>query len=196
MALPVVIFKSKAQAKEVERLQEFAMRYDATKIQIVPEGNYVETDYDLYPDVAFRAVADRMAGHSFIYVESDSIPLKIGWAQDLTKEFLLKARPFLLTSDSHMPYDRISGIGVYGPETHWLIPKKIPHSKDTWYHAWDGWLLEHVPHLIARTELIQHSYGIYDDEGLSIPHRFPRDKDMLRPEAVIFHKDKYQDLLK
>lgn len=189
------MFKPRAQAREVERLQAYAMRLDGTVIHAVDEEGEPETDYDLYPDKAFRACADRMAGQRFIYLESDSIPLQPGWAKKLTDEFLLKARPFLLTSDSHMPYDRISGIGVYGKETRWLIPKVIPHTAETWYHAWDGWLIEHVPHLVARTPLIQHSYGHYDEKGEATLHRFPKDRGIIRPDAVLFHKDKYQDLI-
>ena len=62
--------------------------------------------------------------------------------------------------------------------------------------SWDLWLIQCVPHLVYRTPLIQHSYCIYNDAGFCREvHRFPRDAAMLRPEAVIFHRDPNQDLL-
>ena len=61
--------------------------------------------------------------------------------------------------------------------------------------GWDKWLMEAVPHLVARTELIQHSYGIYNELGQAVEHRFPRDNKMLRADAVLFHRDPYQDLM-
>lgn len=195
MPITAVMFKPRAQAKEVERLQAYAQRLDGTVIHAVDEEGEPETDYDKYPDKAFRACADRMAGRRFIYLEADSIPLQRGWAEKLTNEFLLKARPFLLTTDSQLPYDRISGIGVYGKETRWIIPKVIPHDSSSWFHAWDGWLIEHIPHLVARTSLIQHSYGHYDEKGIASPHRFPRDRSLIRSTSVIFHKDKFQELI-
>jgi hypothetical protein len=98
-------------------------------------------------------------------------------------------KKFLISSDSQPPH-KVGGIGVYPPETSWLVPVHYPKS------SWDLWLIECVPHLVARTPLIQHSYCIYGLDGFCKDcHRFPRDQAMLRPEAVIFHRDPYQDLI-
>jgi hypothetical protein len=128
-------------------------------------------------------------GRAFIYIECDSIPLKKGWEKALAEEYARCGSKFLLSSDSQL-HDQVGGIGVYPPETEWLVPIHYPKS------SWDLWLIECLPHLVARTPLIQHSYGFYNNEGfVREVHRFPRDQAMLRSEAVIFHRDPHQDLI-
>jgi hypothetical protein len=128
-------------------------------------------------------------GRAFIYIECDSIPLKKDWEKILAEEYARCGNKFLLSSDSQ-PHDKIGGIGVYSPETEWLVPVHYPKS------SWDLWLIECVPHLVARTPLIQHSYCIYRPDGFCLEdHRFPRDKAMLREDAVSVHRDPHQDLI-
>jgi hypothetical protein len=110
----------------------------------------------------------------------------------IEQEYIRSGKEFMLTSDYNPPFDLIGGIGVYGTSTRWLVPKDIPEKN--W--GWDTWLVNHVPHLIHQTPLIQHSYGIYDDFGIAAPHRFPRDQSMLRPDALVFHRDKHQDIIR
>lgn len=62
--------------------------------------------------------------------------------------------------------------------------------------GWDLWLKSNLEPLIGWTPLIQHSYGIYDEQGKAAPHEFPRDSAMLRPDALIFHRDPKQQLTK
>jgi hypothetical protein len=59
----------------------------------------------------------------------------------------------------------------------------------------DAWMAKHLKPLTAFTPLIQHSYGNYDQYGIASPHRFPRDSHALRSTAVLFHADKFQDLI-
>ena len=95
----------------------------------------------------------------------------------------------MLSSDCQ-PHDQIGGIGVYCGETSWLVPTDYAKS------SWDLWLIECVPHLVARTPLIQHSYCWYGSDGFcKRVHEFPRDNAMLRPESVIFHRDPTQSLI-
>ena len=75
----------------------------------------------------------------FIWLESDAIPLKRGWADRLSETYeraRYHGKKFLLTNDSNPPFDVIGGIGVYPKETEWLVPYQFPKS------GWDLWLLE------------------------------------------------------
>ena len=150
----------------------------------------------LYPENRFHSLqsyglhrAAYEAGGSFIWLEVDAIPLKEDWAFILAEEYERCGKRFLISSDSHPPFDRVGGIGCYPKETQWLVPYQFPKS------GWDMWLIEAVPHLVARTPLIQHSYGIYNSQGFAVEHRFPRDNRMLREESLVFHRDPFQDLI-
>jgi hypothetical protein len=99
----------------------------------------------------------------------------------------------MLSSDKNPPYDMIGGIGVYGPRTLDIIPKDIDGDFDG--YGWDGWMVRNIPNMIHWSPLIQHSYGIYDKWGRAEPHQFPRDRSIIRSNSVIFHRDKYQDII-
>ena len=95
-------------------------------------------------------------------------------------------KKFLLSSD-HQP--RLGWQDRLLPEdTAEIVPVDFEKS------GWDLWLIEEVPHLVARTPLIQHSYCHYGSNGFcKHEHRFPRDHAMLRSDALIFHRDPHQD---
>ena len=193
MIRPVLVVVEHQRVK-AEKLREYCWDLDKTDLILVKSSN---DDPVVYPENIFHSrqahalhkAAEHMGGEPFIWVEPDSIPLKPGWAQVLANEYEKCGNKFLLSGDSQ-PFDLIGGIGVYCGETSWLVPTDYPKS------SWDLWLLEAVPHLIARTPLIQHSYGEYGPDGfVKREHRFPRDNKMLREEAVLFHRDPFQDLI-
>jgi hypothetical protein len=184
-----VIVKAKRQSGIVQNLVDYIEQLDGTKVVVIDAID----ETDRYPDrnnFAFHQAVVEMAGETFFWLEPDSIPIKKNWLQTIEKEYLESWKQFMLSSDKNPPHDLIGGIGVYGPRTKEIIPKHIEGG-----HGWDGWMIRNVPHLIHRTPIIQHSYGFYDPSGYAISHRFPRDIDMIRENSVIFHRDKYQDLI-
>lgn len=188
--MKAVIVKAERQAEIVQNLVNYIERLDGTKVVVI---DAIE-ETDRYPDrnnFAFYQAVTQMQGEVFFWLEPDSIPIKKNWLQEIEKEYLSSGKQFMLSSDQNPPHDLIGGIGVYGPRTKEIIPKYIGDG-----HGWDGWMIRYVPHLIHRTPLIQHSYGFYDEAGNAIAHRFPRDFEMIRENSVIFHRDKYQDLIK
>lgn len=188
--LPVVIVEAPSQADRVQRLIQYCYDLDGTRVEVIHDEKATSLPYPHCNNAALKVAARVFKGKSFIWLEPDAIPLKAGWAKALTDEWeaVRNSIEFLLSPDKNPPLDMIGGIGVYGPNTHWLIPDKI---KDT---GWDGWMIRHLGPLIGRTSLIQHSYGVYKDRQAT-PHRFPRDQHIIRPDAVIFHRDRYQDLI-
>jgi len=189
--MKAIIVLAERQLLEVNRLVKYIRDLDGTEVIVLPTKN--ETDH--YParnNYALREAADFMNGDPFFWLEPDSIPLKPNWLEGIESEYIKAGKEFMLSSDSNPPHDMIGGIGVYGPSTASVVPKNI--EEHGW--GWDTWMINNIPDQIHRTSLIQHSYGIYDEEGIASPHRFPRDQSIIRDESLVFHRDKYQDLIK
>jgi hypothetical protein len=187
--LTPIIVQTRSQRVKVERLAAFMRQLDGTDLRIIDQDPANTKPYPTCDNHAFHQASIEMRGQPFIWMEPDAIPRKEGWAHALTKAYLDSGKEFLVSSDVNPPFDLVSGIGVYGPNTHWLIPQDIPS------HCWDTWMAKHLKALTAYTPLIQHTNGNYDAQGVASPHRFPEDNHLLRPDAVLFHADKLQDLI-
>jgi hypothetical protein len=189
--MKAVIVAAERQNKEVNNLVDHIKRLDGTEVLVIPAID--ETDeYPARNNYAFHQAAKIMDGKPFFWLEPDSIPLCSGWLDRIEEKYKKSRMQFMLSSDKNPPFDIIGGIGVYGPRTFEIIPKEI--GGDLHGHGWDMWVLQNVSHLVEWSPLIQHSYGKYDSNGVATPHRFPKEKSMIRRDAVIFHRDKYQDL--
>jgi hypothetical protein len=194
--VPVVVFPSH-QAKRAHALYEHCLRLDGTSIHLIEQTQEDDVKCEIrYPKNRFHCLqgyslrrAAREIGAEFIWLECDSIPLRPGWVRRLMDEYWKCERKFLLSSD-HQPHDLVGGIGCYPEDTADIVPVHFEKS------GWDLWLIEEVPHLVARTPSIQHSYCHYGLNGFcKCEHRFPRDQKMLRSDALIFHRDPHQDLI-
>ena len=198
MTLPIVMAVPEHQTERARALADYCRDLDGTNVRvIVMTREEQELFVPEFPENRFHSLqaqgihrAAVWADGPFIWLEADAVPLRPDWARILEGEYERCGKKFLISSDSNPPFDLVGGIGVYPEETEWLVPQHYPKS------SWDCWLIEAVPHLVARTPLIQHSYCIYGPDGFcKEEHRFPRDNKMLRKEAVIFHRDPYQDLI-
>ena len=206
MTITPVIVSVDSQRDAVERLVRHCRQLDHTDLQVIrltPQDDArFRVEHPLNEKAcraafALNHAARALGGKPFLWLEHDAIPLQKGWLARISKEYARLGKPFMLSSDSNPPYDRVGGIGVYPGQTSWMIPTNLsprPGRKDG--SGWDLWMLENLRPLISRTRLIQHSYGIYDDTGRATPHRFPRDSRLIRRETLIFHRDPSQDLMK
>ena len=193
--VPVCVYPSH-QEKQAHALAEHCLDLDGTVLHLIHQTNEHHDVAVRYPQNRFHTLQARAlhraaveTGTDFIWVEADSIPLKPLWVRTLQVEYQKSGKKFMLSSDSQK-FDLVGGIGCYCAETSQIVPVDFEKS------SWDLWLIEVIPELVYRTPLIQHSYGIYGEDGfVKHEHRFPRDRKILRPEAVIFHRDKHQDLL-
>jgi hypothetical protein len=191
--MKAVIVAAERQSKEVNNLVEHIKRLDGTEVLVISAID--ETDeYPARNNYAFHQAAKIMDGKPFFWLEPDSIPLCAGWLDRIEEKYSLCCKQFMLSSDKNYPFDIIGGIGVYGPRAFEIIPKDI--GGELHGHGWDMWMLRNLSNLIEWSPLIQHSYGKYDKNGVATPHRFPKERSMIRGDAVIFHRDKYQDLIK
>lgn len=184
--LPVVIIQAESQRDRVKKLVDYCRDLDGTRIAVwQAEGNL---PYPHCNNAALHRAAMIYKGEAFIWMEADAIPLKPNWRRELSDEYRRGKKEFMLSSDTAPPRDLVGGIGVYGPNTHWLIPERITQG------GWDGWMIKHLKPLIHFTPLIQHSYGRYEG-SIALPWRFPRDQKIIRPDAFIFHRDRHQELI-
>jgi hypothetical protein len=186
------------QERKAHLLREYCYQLDQTEVQLIVMSREEQAAFQAqYPNNRFHSLqaqgihrAARELDSPFIWLEVDAIPLKAGWAAALSAEYETCGKKFLISSDSHPPHDLVGGIGCYPQETDWLLPQHFPKS------SWDMWLIEAVPHLVARTATIQHSYGWYNSRGfIDKIHEFPRDRAILRPGALLFHRDPTQSLI-
>lgn len=187
-----VIVAAERQAKEVNNLVRYIKDLDGTevlKIQAIDETN----EYPARNNYAFHQAAQIMKDEPFFWLEPDSIPLCAGWLNKIESVYKDCHKQFMLSSDKNAPFDLIGGIGVYGPRAFEIIPKNI--DGDMYGHGWDMYILQKQSNMVLWSSMIQHSYGIYDKWGTAKPHEFPRDANIIRKNAVIFHRDKYQDLI-
>jgi hypothetical protein len=204
MIQPIVVCVQ-SQQEAVRRLVDYCRNLDGTRVKVIPLTP--EDDAKFTPEHPSNEKACRaafslrhgalvMRGKPFIWLEHDSIPLKAGWAKILTDEYERQGKAFLLSSDTHPPFDLVGGIGVYHGDTYWMIPSNIapPHGSVSG-SGWDLWMTKRLAPLVGTTPLIQHSYGNYDANGVPSNHRFPADARILRGETVLFHRDPHQDLI-
>jgi len=184
--MQAVIVKAASQVKEVDKLIEHCRRLDGTEVKVIINDGLV-VSYPERNNHALQQAFNAMGSEPFAWLEPDSIPLKVGWLYALEREYTKLGKSIMLSSDSNPPHDMVGGIGVYGGIARKLIPKGIERD------GWDGWIIKNIKPLVSFTNLIQHSYGDYTN-GLN-PHIFPRDRNMIRSESVIFHRDKFQGLI-
>jgi hypothetical protein len=194
--VPVCVYPT-SQERRAQALNEHCINLDGTGIILIEQTQGDDDKCEVvHPENRFHSLqshalrrAAKILREDFVWLEADSIPIKKRWLKDLEDEYYAAGKKFMISSDSQ-PHDLVGGIGCYCAETAWLVPV------DYAYSGWDLWLIEHVPHLVHRTPSIQHSYGHYGPDGfVDREHRFPRDLAMIRPDAVIFHRDKHQDLI-
>lgn len=184
-----VIVRASRQAAQVDALVEHCRRLDGTEIRVI-EAEELGLPYPHRNNRAFWQAAQVMSGKPFLWMEPDCAPIRAGWLDAISKVYRACGKPILISSDENPPVDLVGGIGVYGPEAHWMFPERIESGE-----GFDGWMLRHLGPLIARDPIIQHSYNLYRKDG-DHEHRFPRDHAIVRPQSAIFHRDRHQDLIR
>lgn len=188
--MKATIVAASRQKSEVDRLVNHCRQLDGTELVVIPADESI-TEYPKRNNYALRQAAEVFKGEPFFWLEPDAIPTVPGWLKVMEDEYRKGGKPYMLSRSYNPPFDLVGGIGVYGPDTATEIPKDVLPAGE----GWDTWMIQNIPHKIYYTKYIQHRYGIYDKRGDVIPHRFPRDERFLDDRAVVFHRDKYQDLI-
>lgn len=192
-----VIAKPVSQKIPVENMVKYCRDFDGTELRVVDVSDvgftspYPANDFPCRQAHALHTVALAIEGRPFIWIEPDSPPVRRGWAAALTEEYYRLGKPYMLPFlPEDQPFDIASGVGVYSGDTAQTIPFIFER------HGWDYWMLQNLQDKLSRTRLIQHNYGEYDDAGhMKREYRFPQDAGIIRPETVLFHRDKHQDMI-
>lgn len=185
------LFRAESQAVKADRLIEFCRRQDGTELEVF-SATQPDMDSITAGTWAFLFVAMRMRKEPFLWMEPDASPLHYGWLSCISAQYPGGIMSPHLTNK----HDHASGICAYPEGMVDALPPMEFFQGPYHGHAWDLWVEENLQHIITRTKLIQHSYGVYDDDGFVVDrHRFPRDSGIIQDDAVIFHADKHQDLL-
>lgn len=191
--LPVIIYRPPTQRSAVDNLVSWCRELDGTVAAPFARPEPTGLTYPGLPNWSFKQVAKHMKGKDFFWLEADSVPLRKGWLAAITAEWQNAKRygcHMMWTSDYNAPHDRIGGIGVFSGEIDDIIPDGITHD------GFDGWVVSNCMGLVHRTPLIQHHYAWYKTNGdIERHHDFPPDLGVIRPDAVIFHKDAKQQLI-
>jgi hypothetical protein len=193
MTIVPCILRCTKQAEKVDRLVQYCKELDGTEIKVIP----VNPGDDRVPhpigvELGIRQVAKEMYYEYFMWLEADSIPLKAGWLAAITEEYQRVGKPYLMPDLSATDeWDVASAIAVYPPNYLDILPP-VP-DRPPWF---DLWILDHHPEVIGLTKIIQHRYGVYHGNRVERRHEFPKDTHIIHPDAVIFHADPTQSIIR
>lgn len=143
----------------------------------------------------FRHAAKEMGrkGQPFLWIEPDAIPLKPGWLDQIGEAYATCGKPFwgrLYKSESlNTPSTMLSGIAVYPADT----LKRVSNLLNN--RAWDLCISDYAVPLTADTDLIQWFWGQPKLAPTFVSHKAGAPinaftLDHLKPEAVLFHRNK------
>ena len=192
----VITVEAPCNKQQTDRLVRFCRDLDGTEIEVLRP---VQPGWEYGPHLAawaFYQACRESRTEPFLWIEPDCSPLVAGWLDFISSCYERKFNDgwgILLPYPSKTIHDTASGIAVYPRGILGALPE-LEFFRNSNY-GWDWWVEDHLRGLIKRTSLIQHSYGIYNHERLVKRHRFPRDLWGIRPNAVLFHSDKKQELL-
>lgn len=191
--LPAAILLASKQREKVDRLVDYCRRLDGTEITVIPLPPEIDqVPHPIGTELAVRYAAKIFSNTAWIYLEADSVPLRPHWRSTVTQEYRAGQRLFMLPSlDGLSPYDVAAAIGVWPADTLSILPRECLQPP-----YFDHWIYLNRPEQLYLTKRIQHSYGNYD--GMRVVRRwiFPADKSIIRPEAVIFHADPTQSIIR
>lgn len=138
------------------------------------------------------------ANKPFLVLETDSIPLKPGWAEAIEAEYVACGKRFMghvyASNNAALPPLLMSGIGVYAADTHKTIGPLMRPGVN-----WDiSTASEAVPNA-HNSKLIHHLWGEMNNPpvfaDVNIPGTAQFCLKQIPEEAVIWHRDKTHSLI-
>lgn len=149
----------------------------------------------------FKEAAIRCTGQPFFWIESDSIPLKPNWLDQIEHAYHECGAPFMGPLVKHKtagyPSPYLEGISVY-PADCWQRFEKVWDENQSWCLSC---ATAAVPHAV-NTPLVHQLWG---QQGIGVSFvKFrtadsqPQDwtLDMINPKAVVFHRNKDGSLIR
>jgi hypothetical protein len=119
----------------------------------------------------------------FLFLEPDCVPLKPGWVETIHREYRGCGRAFLghFEAKGAQHERHMAGVAVY----QWEIYQRLHWHE--YYKAWDVAMGPYLLHEAHESRTIQQIWG-----DLGRPPTFATTHDLrcLRPDAVLFHRNK------
>lgn len=190
MTLPVVLNIAPHEKRQAEKLIRYIKELDGTEVITMKFDDPPGMRYPEVANWAFKQCCKQMRGKPFIWIEADCVILKKNWAKTLSEEYEMVGKEYLYADLPQTGFDRFTGIGVQSPNAYHHAPDGYKTG------GFDQFIVENYPQLVGKTNLIQHIYGNYDANGQVTLLQFPTNIDLIREDAVIFHKSQFGDLLK
>lgn len=188
--LPARVLQASRQKEKVAKLVDWCRRVDGTEVEVVELPKEIDDVPHPYGTELAVRYAGQLFDHPWIYLEADSIPIKPGWRAAISEEYSRAGKPWMLPDLSFADEgDVASAIGVFPPNAHRYFSDNLgPPFFDL--------VIYNQPELVHFTRLVQHRYGFYESGRLLRRPEFPRDRQWLRPEAMIFHADPTQSIIR
>lgn len=135
----------------------------------------------------------------FLVMETDSIPLKPGWADVIEAEYKACGKKFMghvyPSGNPSLPPMVMSGIGVYSHDAYMLLHQMIREGAN-----WDMAMTAGVIGNAHDTKLIRHLWGemnnppVFGDENIPGTAQFCLKQ--IPSDCVLWHRDKYHSLIR
>lgn len=148
----------------------------------------------------FEQAATRLAGHPFLWIEPDAVPLKAGWLDMIFDEYQKCGKPFMGALVNHdtpgQPNPYLEGCSVY-PADCWTRLSRVFNPEISWTLACAGVTVPHT----HPSPLFQHFWGqpglvptFTDRKGPDSPTN-TLTLQHIKSEAVLFHRNKDGSLI-
>lgn len=169
---------------------ENAARDVFDNVALVRQTTVDERGWPQSCNALFKFAASKVKGRSFLWIEPDLVPLKSGWLDEIEAEYRDCGKPFMGYTPTR-PFLHLTGCAVYPGNIEDYNPYTL--SADTM--AWDATEPQlTLPHVFCST-LFQHEWGNHE-KNRSPSFWTQRSLRIIRPDAVVLHRNKDQTLIK
>lgn len=162
----------------------------------VSVSGWIEGPKSLFLNAAQWAQNNNMP---FLVMETDSIPLKPGWADAIEAEYKACGKKFMghiyPSGNPALPPIVMSGIGVYSQDTYSLLHRMVRDGSN-----WDMAMTPGVINDAHDTPLIRHLWGemnnppVFGDENIPGTAQFCLKQ--IPADCVLWHRDKFHSLIR
>ena len=145
------------------------------------------------------AAAHRLQGTPFFWLEPDAAPLRAGWLDEIERAYVACKKPYMGTLIQHSmdgwPNPYMEGVAVYGPQAYSELSAAVNQTE-----SWTKTTAQAVVPRCENTPLIHHIWGENDTPPMfgtaSVAGSRVFGLDKIRPEAVVFHRNKDGTLIR
>lgn len=143
----------------------------------------------------------RESGTPWLFLEPDAVPLRTDWLDQLTEEYQATGARYLgqivPCNEAGLPAQHFTGVGIYPPEAFDDLAPLITAQPNLPFDlATAAFLVPRATHSLS----FQHLWGERDNPPRFAPQARPGTAvfslDYLRPQALLFHRNKDGSLIK